>query len=71
MKEKVYENRVNKLFENERELKKQIESVWKNNAFNLTEIRKAIKQFAGRLKAVKEREGQRMKMIYCEDFSEL
>ena len=65
MKEKVYENRVNKPFENERELKKQIESVWKNITFNLPEIRKAIKQFAGRLKAVKEREGQRMKMIYC------
>ena len=43
MKEKVYENRVNKPFENERELKKQIESVWKNIAFNLPEIRKAIK----------------------------
>ena len=71
MKEKVYENRLNKSFENERELKKRIESVWKDIAFNLREIRKAIKQFAGRLKAVKEREGQRTKMIYCEDFSEL
>ena len=64
MKEKVYENRLNKPFENERELKKLIESVWKNIAFNLPEIRRAIKRFAGRLKAVKEREGQYIKMIY-------
>ena len=64
VKEKVYENRRNKPFENERELKKRIESVWKDIAFSLPEIRRAIKQFAGRLKAVKEREGQCIKMIY-------
>ena len=64
MKEKVYENRLNKPFQNERELKKLIESVWKDIAFNLPEIRRAIKRFAGRLKAVKEREGQYIKMIY-------
>ena len=61
---KNYENRLNKLFENERELKKRIKSVWKDIAFSLPEIRTAIKQFAGRLKAVKEREGQCIKMIY-------
>ena len=64
MKEKVYENRLNKPFQNERESKKLIESVWKDIAFNLPEIRSAIKRFAGRLKAVKEREGQYIKMIY-------
>ena len=64
VKEKVYENRLNKPFENERELNKQIERVWKDIAFSLPEIRRAIKQFAGRLKAVKEREGQCIKMIY-------
>ena len=64
VKEKVYENRLNKLFENERELKKQIEHVYKNIAFSLPEIQRAIKQFAGRLKVVKEREGQCIKMIY-------
>ena len=58
MKEKVYENKLNKPFENARELKKLIESVWKDIAFNLPGIRRAIKRFAGRLKAVKEREGQ-------------
>ena len=55
---------LNKQFENERELKKRIERVWKDIAFNLPEIRRAVKQFPGRLKAVKEREGQCIKMIY-------
>ena len=64
MKEKVYENRLNKPFQNERELKRLIESVWKDIAFSLPEIRRAIKRFAGRLKAIKEREGQYIKMIY-------
>ena len=64
MKEKVYENRLNKPFENKRELKKWIESVWKDITFSLPEIQRAIKQFAGRLKVVKEREGQCIKMIY-------
>ena len=64
MKEKLSENRLNEPFENERELKKWIKSVWKDIAFSLPEIRRAMKQFAGRLKAVKEREGQCIKMIY-------
>ena len=64
VKEKVYENRLNKPFENKRELKKWIESVWKDITFSLPEIRRAIKQFAGRLKAVKERKDQCIKMIY-------
>ena len=51
--EKVYKNRLNKPFENERELKKRIESVSKYITFSLPEIQRAIKQFAGRLKAVK------------------
>ena len=58
MKEKLSENRLNEPFENKRELKKRIKSVWKDIAFSLPEIRRAMKQFAGRLKAVKEREGQ-------------
>ena len=64
VKEKVYENRLNKPFENKRELNKQIERVWKDIAFSLPEIQRAIKQFAGRLKAVKERKDQCIKMIY-------
>ena len=38
VKEKVYENRLNKPFENERELKKRFESVWKDTAFSLPQI---------------------------------
>ena len=64
MKEKVYEKRLTKPFENQRELNKQIESVWEDIAFSLPEIRGAIKQFPGRLKAVKERKDQRIKIIY-------
>ena len=64
VKEKLHENRLNKLLENDWELKKRIESGWKDIAFNLPEIRRAIKQFSGRLKAVKEREGECIKMIY-------
>ena len=64
VKEKVYKNRLNKLFENNRELKKQIESLWKDIAFSLQEIQRAVKQFAGRLKVVNEREVQCIKMIY-------
>ena len=37
-KEKIRENKLNKPYENERKLKKRIESVWKNVAFNLPEI---------------------------------
>ena len=47
-----------------RELKKQIEIVWKDIAFNLPEIRRTIKQFAGRLNVVKERKDQCIKMIH-------
>ena len=53
VKEKVYKNRLNKPLENERELKKRIESVSKYIAFSLPEIQRAMKQFVGRLKAVK------------------
>ena len=64
VKEKVYKNRLNKPFENSRELKKRIKSVWKDIAFSLQEIQRAVKQFAGRLKVVNEREVQCIKMIY-------
>ena len=61
---KVYENRLNKPFKNQIEYKKRIESVWKDIALCLPEIRRAIKQFARRLQGVKERECQSIKMIY-------
>ena len=64
MKEKLNKNRLNKPFENERELMKRIKSLWKDITFNLLEILGAIKRFAGRLRTVKERESQCIKMIY-------
>ena len=63
-KEKVNENRLNKLVENKRDVKKWIKSIWKDIAFSLPEIWGAIKQFAGRLKSFKEREGPCLKIIY-------
>ena len=64
MREKAYENNLGNPFENETELKKRIASVWKDTAFNLPKIRRAIERSTGRLKTVTEREGQRIKMIY-------
>ena len=64
MKEKLNKNRLNKPFENERELMKRIKSLWKDIIFNLLEILGAIKRFARRLRTVKERESQCIKMIY-------
>ena len=46
VKEKVYEKRLNKPFEHEKELKKKMESIRKDIAFNLPEIQRAIKQFS-------------------------
>ena len=63
MKEKLSENRLNEPFENKRELKKRIKSVWKDIAFSLPEIQRAVKQFAGRFKVVNEREVQCITMI--------
>ena len=42
-----------------------MESIWKDTAFNLP-IRKVIKQLAAKLRMVKEREGQCIKMSYGE-----
>ena len=60
VREKAYENRLDKPFENKRELKKRIASVWKDIAFNLPKIRKAIKQSTGGLK-------RRRKLMYQND----
>ena len=62
---KVYDSRpFNQPFSNEEELKSRIKSVWKDCANNITEIRKAVKQFIPRLEAVGEKEGESIKMIF-------
>lgn len=64
VKEKVYKGRINKPFQNVDELKKRIRKVWKECASAKCEIRKAIRQFAPRLHAVKDLEGASIKMLF-------
>ena len=60
----MYENRLNTPFENEEELVSKIKSVWKECATNIEEIRKAMKEFPGRLQAVNECNGSSIKMLF-------
>ena len=64
VKTKVYENRFNKPFENEDQLKRRIKRVWKDVASDVVEIRKALKQFVPRLKQVAEKQGSCIKMTF-------
>ena len=61
---KVYEGLLNTSFQNEEELINRIKKVWKEEASDVGNIRKAIKQFVKRLRAVEEKEGQSIKMLY-------
>jgi len=45
---------MNKPFKDEKEMIAKVKSVWKDCASNVVEIRKAMKEFTGRLQAVKE-----------------
>ena len=51
VKTKVYEDRQNTPLESEEEISK-IKSLWKECASNLVEIRKSMKEFPSRLRAV-------------------
>ena len=64
VKARVYEGRFKKPFTSEKELKKKIKSVWNICANDLVPIRKAIKQFVPRMKAVEEKKGQCIKMLF-------
>ena len=61
---KVYEGRNGKPFASEDELQKKIKSVWNICAYELVPIRKAIKQFVPRMKAVEEKQGKCIKMLF-------
>ena len=61
---KVYENRFNRTFENQNALKRQIRRVWLEGSRDIEEIRKALKEFAPRLKSVTEKDGQCIKMLF-------
>ena len=64
VKRKVYEGRHNRQFTSERELIERIRSVWNEFATNKVEIRKAMKQFVPRLKAVEEKQGHSIKTLF-------
>ena len=64
VKRKVYEGRLNNPFKSEQEMISRIKAVWNECASNLSEIRKAMKEFPQRLKAVKECNGSSIKMHF-------
>ena len=63
VKTKVYQGRAGEPFSSE-ELKTKIKAVWKDCATDLKPLRKAIKQFVPRLRAVEEKQGYCIKMIF-------
>ena len=64
VKRKVYAGRHNKPFASEDEMIQRIKSVWKECATNTIELRKALKQFVPRLKAVEEKKGFSIKTVF-------
>ena len=64
VKEKVYKNRMNYLFQSEQEFISKIKAVCPSCASNVKEIRKAMKQFTGRLEEVKEKNGSSIKLLF-------
>ena len=63
VKMKVYQGRAGELFSSEEKLKTKI-AVWKDCATDLKSLRKSIKQFVPRLRAVEEKQGYCIKMIF-------
>jgi len=61
---KVYKGRAGEPFKSEDELKIKIKAVWNDCATDLTSLRKAIKQFVPRLRAIEERQGHCIKMTF-------
>ena len=57
VKTKIYQGRAGEPFSLEEELKTKIKAVWKDCARDLKPLRKVIKQFVPRLRAVKEEQG--------------
>ena len=64
VKEKVYEGRMNKPFKDEDELKRRIKSVWPSCAQETDVIRRAMKQFVPRLRAIEEKQGYSIKTAF-------
>ena len=64
VKTKAYQGRAEEPFSSEEELKTKIKAVWKDYATDLKPLRKAIKQFASGLRAVGEKQGYCIKIIF-------
>ena len=64
VKTKVYQGRAGELFSSEEKLKTKIKAVWKDCATDLKLLRKSIKQFVPRLRAVEEKQGYYIKMVF-------
>ena len=54
IKRKTSEGRLNTSFESEEEMISKIKSIWKECASSQAEIRKSMKEFPGRLRAINE-----------------
>ena len=64
VKTNLYQGRAGERFSSEKELKTKIKALWKDCATDLKPLRKAIKQFISRLRAVEEKQGYCNKMIF-------
>ena len=64
VKTKVYQGRAGQPFSSEEELKTKIKAMWKDCATDLKPLRKATKQFVPKLRAVEEKQGYCIKMIF-------
>ena len=64
VKTKAYQGRSGKPFALEAELKKELTSVWNICANDLLAIRKAVKQFVPTMKAVEEKQGRCIRMLF-------
>ena len=63
VKTKVYQGRPGEPFSSEEELKTKIKATWKDCAIDLKPLRKAIKQFVPRLRAVEEKQEYSIKIF--------
>ena len=64
VKTKVYQGRAGEPFSSEEELKAKIKAGWKDCETDLKPLRKAIKDFVPRLRAVQENQGYCITMIF-------
>ena len=64
VKTKTYQDRAGEPFSSEEKLKTKVKSVWKDCATDLKPLQKEIKQLVSRLRAVEEKQGYCIKMIF-------